>query len=298
MIGRKWIRARGKEVLIGFYAKAQGESHKENNTPCQDATSVSLARDKKTGVAVVADGHGGDKYFRSAKGAELVVNIASRSLLQFLGQRAKNNYITRNKMFSELLKRIESNIIYEWRKKVLEDIQMNPISDNEQIFCVDKKIDTNNEDDLVSIYGTTLIAAVITDKDWFAIQIGDGSCMIITDEGNVEKAIPDDDQLAFGKTTSMCNTDAIDNFRYGFGEKKILGITVATDGVSDSFIPSKYLEFNFNLFKDFVLSDDAKEKLEKFLPELSQKGSRDDVSIAGIFNKAEGKKFISKKKLG
>jgi hypothetical protein len=29
---------------------------------------------------------------------------------------------------------------------------------------------------------------------------------------------------------------------------------------------------------------------------LSQRGSRDDVSIAGIFNKEDGKKFINKKR--
>ena len=283
-------------MFTEFNAKAQGESHKENDTPCQDAAFSGLSCKKDIGLAVVADGHGGEKYFRSKKGADLAVKIASKVIFDFMG---KHRSIFDNKTDEEreeILKGIERKIIFEWGNAVRDDIRGNPFTESEQQLCADKNIDTDNENDLLSIYGTTLIAALVTKSCWFAVQIGDGACVVITKDGNAAIAIPEDERLEFGRTTSLCDADAIDNFRQDFREESILGITVATDGVSDSFIPEKYLEFNVNLLKDFLESENAKQNLENFLPVLSQRGSRDDVSIAGIFNVTEGKRFFDRKR--
>ena len=277
-------------MFIGFHAKAQGESHKENNIPCQDSSSYLLSKNNKFGIAVVADGHGGEKYFRSEKGSKFAVEISIQVLRLFVEQ------LKGEKNVMPHLKQIASNIIFQWRKNILEDIHNNPLNEDEHKLCSEKNIKISNDDDLVSIYGTTLIIAFVTEICIFAIQIGDGTCIVISKDGEAKIAIPEDDRLAFGKTTSLCNPDAIDNFRYIFIREKVLGVTVATDGVSDSFIPEKYLEFNINLMEDFVKSEDAQEKLKNFLPELSKRGSRDDVAIAGIFNKIECKKYIYRKK--
>jgi len=278
----------GRYELTGFCSKAQGESHKEKDIPVQDAAVFSLSKSGKSGIAVVADGHGGEKYFRSAKGSELAVSIAKQTITSFELQ------VRSEKTIAPSLKHLASNIIYQWREKVLEDIQKLPFNDGEIKLCTEKNIDTTNEDDLVSIYGTTLIAAFVTETCWFAVQIGDGVCVSITGDGKAETAIPADERLAFGKTTSLCNTDAIDSFRYNFKKEKVLGITVATDGVADSFIPEKYLDFNKNLMEDFLLTEHAQRNLDTFLPELSRKGSRDDVAIAGLFNIPDCRKFIYK----
>ena len=68
-------------------------------------------------------------------------------------------------------------------------------------------------------------------------------------------------------------------------------MTVATDGIVDSFEPEKYLRFNKELYDNFtVIPDKAGAEMEAFLPGLSERGSRDDVSIAGIF-RMKGKKL-------
>ena len=73
------------------------------------------------------------------------------------------------------------------------------------------------------------------------------------------------------------------------------GITVASDGVTDSFLPEKYIDFNIQLFRNFInYPNQAQQNLQDFLPKLSERGSNDDVSIAGVFNITKGKKIIER----
>ena len=45
----------------------QGESHKSNNKPCQDCAYAESS--DLLSMAIVCDGHGGERYFRSHYGA-------------------------------------------------------------------------------------------------------------------------------------------------------------------------------------------------------------------------------------
>ncbi|MDR2048918.1 MAG: protein phosphatase 2C domain-containing protein, partial [Treponema sp.] len=150
-------------------------------------------------------------------------------------------------------------------------------------------VDPENENDRVRLYGTTLVAAFVYKKGWFVLQIGDGRCVCLDPEG-VPFFPPEleDESLAGGKTTSLCDSDAAGHFRHAFGTETIRGITVASDGVSDSFIPEDYLKLHHRLLDDF--SADAKQAsagLQKSISVWSSKGSRDDVSMAGVFYKPD-----------
>ncbi|MDR2535743.1 MAG: protein phosphatase 2C domain-containing protein [Treponema sp.] len=287
-------------MFTGFKAIAPGFSHKDMSF-CQDAVDVILLGDeKRIGIALVADGHGSKRHFRSDQGAKLAVKVAKEAITQFIEITERKHVVfwdkhTRGnpKKIDETLKQLESNIIYCWREAVLQNIKINPFTKEERSICTENNIDTENENDLVAIYGSTLLGAVITEQFWFAIQIGDGACVVITDQGKAEVGMPEDRRLEFGRTTSLCNTDALESFRYNFGNH-IVGITVASDGVTDSFIPDKYTDFNMQLLKKFVAYPDLAERhLQQFLPKLSERGSNDDVSLAGIFNLAQGKHILN-----
>jgi hypothetical protein len=89
-------------------------------------------------------------------------------------------------------------------------------------------------------------------------------------------------------TTSLCDSDAAGHFRHAFGFEPIRGITAASDGVSDSFIPEDYLKLHRRLLDDFMRNaKQAQEGLQKSIPVWSSKGSRDDVSLAGVFYKKD-----------
>jgi len=285
-------------VLVKFAVKAKGASHIEKGLPCQDAATAlttTLASFNQTiGIACVADGHGGSKYFRSDKGSYLAVLVTKIVLLNFYVTIAKekaaffdskaNSEDGRNKDIQLKLKQLESNIIYNWSNAVLDDLKQNPLSESEVEFCKANNIDIDDPANLLFIYGTTLLAGLVSDNFWFVIQIGDGLCVVIENQEKITVPIEEDERLVFGRTTSLCDRDAIDNFRESYGFTGIQGLTVATDGFSDSFEPEKYLQFNKELYEKFYhLPARAESELQAFLPELSERGSRDDVSIAGIF---------------
>jgi len=278
------------EKLIKFALKAQGVSHIEKDIPCQDSADAILGLNNTTGIACVADGHGSSKYFRSDRGSYFAVSIAMRSLADFYGSVTKkgtaffnrkisNEDIKRIDMQSKL-KQLEANIIYKWRNAVLEDLKNYPLTEVETETCNDNHI---QGDDPV-IYGTTLLAALVSDCLWFVMHIGDGLCVVLENEENAYCPIKGDERLAFGRTTSLCDNDSINNFRESYGYSQIMGLTVATDGMADSFEPDKYLQFNKELYDKFSLFPVRTEaELKEFLPKISERGSRDDISIAGIF---------------
>jgi hypothetical protein len=281
-------------MLVNFSAKAQGKSHCDKNIPCQDAVGSCLGSNNKVGMAFVADGHGGAKYIRSRKGSSIAVSVAMKAFSDFYGTTVKQKkaFFSRNadeeqkkREISDCLKQLEMSIIYQWRNAVKEHIKNQPLTDKEKESCRAGNINSEDDESLIILYGTTLLAALVSDSFWFAIQIGDGLCVTLQKDGTAELPIPTDARLAFGRTTSLCDTEAIENFREGFGLTKIQGITVATDGVADSFAPDKYLQFNRELYEKFkqFSTEKVKEDLKDFLPELSKRGSGDDVAIAGIF---------------
>jgi serine/threonine protein phosphatase PrpC len=285
-------------MLVKFNAKAQGKSHGDKNIPCQDDADSCLGSNNTVGMAFVADGHGGAKYTRSQDGSSIAVRVAEKALSTFYGTIKKQGEAFFNQKAEEEqrdqeiqghLKRLEENIIYQWRNMVKVDIKNRPLTDEEKEICKASNIDSEDDESLVILYGATLLAALVSDSFWFAIQIGDGLCVTLQKDGIAELTakmpIPGDERLAFGRTTSLCDTEAIKNFRESFGLAKIRGITVATDGVVDSFEQDKYLQFNRELYEKFkqYSHEKVKEDLQAFLPELSRRGSGDDVAIAGIF---------------
>ena len=67
-------------MLITMADRCIGSSHIKQNKPLQDYAAATSDRLKSYAYALVADGHGGDKYIRSAKGSELAVRCAVDSI--------------------------------------------------------------------------------------------------------------------------------------------------------------------------------------------------------------------------
>jgi serine/threonine protein phosphatase PrpC len=167
---------------------------------------------------------------------------------------------------------------------VLEHFSKNPLNKVERELCVKLELDDTDDNAQVRFYGTTLLAALLKEDYWFLVQIGDGRCVIIDAQGKAQFPDIDDESLGFGKTTSLCDSKAAENFREIYGETPINGITVATDGVTDSFIPDAYLKFHEKLYADFCRdSKMASDGVEKGISVWAANGSRDDAAIAGIF---------------
>jgi len=271
-------------LFNGFSCSAQGASHIEKQIICQD--SAAHYYNDTFAMAVVSDGHGSEKHFRSDIGSKIAVDISIQTIKEFITR--ENDYI--HTIFSnsdKILKQLASNIIYRWSEKIHQHFNENPLTEEEQTLH-----GTTNSEKITHIYGATLIIAVMTKKFWFALQTGDGACVTITNKNNAEIFIPTDDRLIFNFVTSLCDSDAIGNFRYYFSEinnekNPPLGIIISSDGVVNSFKEDKFLEFNCKTLNLFTTQENASEEIKKFLPLLSKKGSKDDVSIAGIYFKQQ-----------
>jgi serine/threonine protein phosphatase PrpC len=97
-------------MYIAFKAIAQGDSHKEKNLPCQDAVLASAV--PNSGVAIVADGHGSEKHFRSDAGSQTAVNTALYAITDFLKLQDKRKKTMRDAAYiDEQLRQLERYII-------------------------------------------------------------------------------------------------------------------------------------------------------------------------------------------
>jgi len=247
-----------------FSATSTGASHIKTNKPCQDYSLCWTTG--KIAIAALADGHGADVHFRSDRGSRFAAEAAIQCLKEFVLQnkRALPDPAT-------LLSALEKSIIAAWYEKIADDMRGDAI-----------------DGDAFIPYGTTLLAAAATERYWFAIQIGDGKCVVFNADNSITQPVPWDDRCFLCRTTSLCDEDAAGLFRHFYGETLPLAIFLGSDGIDDSF-PVKDNEehlarFYLEVYRNFVKEGLRKgsSQLREMLPLLTQKGSGDDVSIAGI----------------
>jgi len=250
--------------VSAFNASCIGASHIKEERPCQD---YSLCwTDGKSAIAAVADGHGAEVHFRSDRGSRFASEAAIQCLKEFVLQ---NKHALPNPEI--LLSGLEKSIIAAWYEKIADDIRGDAI-----------------DGDSFDPYGTTLLAAAATEHYWFAFQIGDGKCVVIDKDKDVTQPVPWDKRCFLNRTTSLCDEEATRLFRHFYSETLPLAIFLGSDGIDDSF-PIKNNEehlarFYMEVYKNFVKEGLKKgsSQLSEMLPLLTQKGSGDDVSIAGI----------------
>jgi len=252
------------ERLSAFNATCIGASHIKAKKICQD---YSLCwTDGKSAIAAVADGHGADEHYRSDRGSRFAAETALHCIKEFITQKTAPLCEP-----NALINTLEKSIITEWQKIVACDVKANPI-----------------EGDVLAPYGTTLIAAAITPYYWLAIQIGDGKCVVFNKNKEAIQPVPWDERCFLNRTTSLCDEEAVSLFRHYYSETLPTAIFLGSDGIDDSF-PINENEKHLASFYQSVYDNFAKEglkngeiQLRKMLPRLTQKGSGDDVSIAGI----------------
>ncbi len=284
----------------------QGASHKKEGKPLQDYARSSLG--KGYSIFAVADGHGGEKYFRSQIGSERAVSVAENKLEDFWkGFEKLKGCNIGNLSLERTVPNIINGILQSWRYSVRSHFRKKPLEPYELYLCgqlgipwkdVEEALKDDEKKDysfIERLYGTTLIAGIyitpppfpIGGKEalWIAIQIGDGACLAKKAGGDVFFPIPDDDKLGFGMTTSLCSSNAVNEFRYAWGFDRLDYICACTDGVQDSFTPEGLKNFMNDIYHNVQIygADRERQELESFFPRLSEQGSGDDVSFAGVF---------------
>ena len=286
--------------MIGYKAFAvsrRGASHKRKGTECQD---YSLARESNEYVLMtVCDGHGGDDYFRSARGSEFAAkafdecvcsifcNPDMKKALCDLSDSADENALY------EMIHHLVKNVIYAWRVKIKQDVGDvgNPnFSDDEMVRVSDaSKEKYRSGKRIYRAYGTTFIGACMTEKMCFGFHVGDGDLFGRNSKGEFRRMVADDPKCVGNFSTSLCGEDAYLDSRVFFCLKSADDFPVAlfatSDGVIESYASeSSYLNLLEQVFQESSSADpDAFEsEIGDVLDELSDIGSCDDMSLAGI----------------
>ena len=268
----------------------QGYSHIIANKECQDSSCS--WKTKRYAAVIVCDGHGGDKYIRSAIGSAIACEVGKNTINEFMESLHREHFRLNEKNYDGLLSRLELSVIQRWNDEISENYSKNPLSD-------DKRWDTLSDSDKkalerspVKAYGTTFIAAVLAHKYCFILKLGDGNAnLILKDKTVFSPNEITDDNLQFNITTSMCSSDADIMFRHYFcditnsTDNPVSGIILSSDGVINSYRTEEaYNSLIGNIYSAYGEDGEVKAKTElrDVLNILSEKGSVDDLSIAII----------------
>lgn len=288
-------------MIKALNVSCQGEGHKSSDKPCQDY-SYSYTSDDLT-IAIVCDGHGGERYFRSDVGARLCAEVICQCVETFVKdidaslfvgktftQRGVDFHVEEMTATDNAFRQLFSSIIYNWVKQINEHASTIELTEWERTHVTEKYLEgflAGNA--LEKTYGCTLMCYVRTENYWFAFHLGDGKCIAFNEQDVWGEPIPWDDRCFLNKTTSICDSDAINEFRYCFcGDGTYpYAIFLGSDGIDDSFGETEnmvnfYVQLAKMLAKDGY--DNTLSSLTDTLPQLSKIGSKDDMSISCVYD--------------
>lgn len=268
-----------------FACSAQGYNHIKINKVGQDASDDFFWDD--VAIIAVADGHGSDNYIRTDRGSKFAVRAALDAIQAFIVD-ARGCDIDFMENADDCLAQISKNILAKWHTLVEDDVQAHPFRPGEMEKVSEKyKARYASGRYNAKAYGTTLIAICKTDDFWFGIHIGDGKCVEIMPNGEIYEPIPWDKQCEQNITTSICDSNAIEEFRFACNTELPAAIFIGSDGIDDSYASSEELH---ELYRSILLifseygESVGRDEVKNYLPKISRKGSGDDVSIAGLIN--------------
>ncbi len=293
-----------------FDYHCQGESHKATDKVCQDY-SYSHVDDSGLAIAIVCDGHGGKHYFRSDVGARYATEIIAANVRAFVEnidetmlvgqpftqQATVQSDIARQdfrkeKPIDKAFRQLFASIIGQWQQRIEQHAAANPLTEKENTQVEEQyRKEFLSGYKLEKIYGCTLMACVFTPRYWFAFHLGDGKMISFDEEAQWKEPVLWDDNCFLNRTTSICDTDALNEFRYTYqGDGGFpIAVFLGSDGMDDSFGEENNLvNFYVKVAKSLVTNghDATFADIQDSLPVLSKRGSQDDMSVACLYNEA------------
>lgn len=275
-----------------YSTSIRGASHDSSGKPCQDSSSCIACGDYA--VAVVSDGHGGSRYFRSEIGSKRAVKAATDVISSCMGA-GRVDFITGIRQDPHgIMTRLTDAVLTRWTELVQEYDARNPHSEEE------RSLEGQDGDDVLRAYGATLICGVLSDDLAFGFQIGDGELILVNDDSSELMPMPEDPDCFLNRTSSICGSDASSRFRHFVisatvendesdnlrtiraDPRMISSISVCTDGLSTSFNSDESL-MRYCMAIPEVLSSGGERKLKENLELRSRSNTCDDVSLSVVY---------------
>ncbi|MDR0497903.1 MAG: protein phosphatase 2C domain-containing protein [Treponema sp.] len=293
-----------RDNFIVFACSVIGASHVKNNKPCQDDSFGE--KGKRYRFIAVADGHGGEAYFRSDTGSHFAIEAVRRcvfnpAVVDVLNKLSADSDADANeKKREQIILQLKKSIVSKWNSLIAGHITAHPFTEAELAVLPAKNAEEYRAgENIETAYGSTIISVLWTDSFLLTLQIGDGTCVMLNNEAEFSQPVPVDEKCFLNVTTSLCDKNAIDSFRHFYSDKwsvlsdqeKIIrcpqpaAVLIGTDGIDDCFAGAeKLFDFYRVVLSSFTEKDEetAKAELKDYFPRLSEKGSGDDISIGII----------------
>lgn len=285
-------------IQNAFAISIRGASHIESGKPLQDY-SIAIKTDDVS-IAIVCDGHGADKHFRSEVGSKLAAIITEEVLLEFY--ESNKTYEVLNTQFAKKIDCLKLAILTRWQNKIEEYTKENPfkaeeLSKSSSSFALRKQFDISQP------YGTTLLAVLLAKDYYLALMIGDGAIIKITDNFTASSikfsGKEEYNDAPHSLTDSLCGMNAFRKIFTCFEkiqENENLAFAVCSDGLSEAFINDQNLFAKINNYLNYYADEgltNATNPIMEQLNEISRRSAmKDDISIAFAVNNIE--KFASK----
>ena len=266
----------GKMEFV-YNKTAIGYSHINKNIVCQDFSDYYINENVK--VITACDGHGGNLYIRSNRGAE----FASQAVVDVIKQYDEKKL--EELINDNILEKLKLEILCKWNELIEQDYSNEPFSE-EELSCLDEEEMFKLNSNYISAYGTTLNSVIATSNYLICVQIGDGGVYLLGKE-SVELAFPDNDENVANITNSLCGDNAYDNIYIdAFIKDDYIGVVICSDGLLGPY--QTYENFNNSFISPFVnnfqvVTEEAINNANQFIEDLGEKdGIGDDVSVACI----------------
>jgi serine/threonine protein phosphatase PrpC len=225
----------------------EGSAHRRARIPNQDAIRLwNPHGDGQSVIVAVADGHGSAVHFRSATGSALAVE-AAESVLREVDAALRSG----GSIDAERDQWIREQIVSRWRAACLADAESEPFSAAEELRLTG--VSSAPEEkvfDPALAYGSTLLAAMVSDTLLVLVQIGDGDILTVDATGGQFRPFPRDVRHVANLTTSLCLGTAVDDIRVAAIPLGAVStepgapvlVLLSTDGYVNSFVSADAFE--------------------------------------------------------
>lgn len=275
-----------------FGASIQGAAHRRSGASNQDAIDwqATYGNEQPLLVLALADGHGSAHFVRSEIGAAIAVRVA-RALLRDLGEETnRTGDVSAGKRFVD--QHLATLLVRGWRNLVAQHWATTPLSASE-LARLDAPLPARLDADPYRLYGSTLVAALVTTGFILYVQLGDGDVVTVDLAGQVARPpLPVDSALFANATSSLCMENAAHSVRTYFqptGARLPALILLATDGYANSFASEKDFLLAAHDYLAIVRAAGRnaqaalRRDLEEWLHATSAQGSGDDISVGIIY---------------
>ncbi|PEQ95195.1 hypothetical protein CN481_04880 [Bacillus sp. AFS006103] len=260
-------------TVYGHYniASVQGASHVKHTVPCQDAYAfLNDGGSDLPFVMAVADGHGDKRYDMSQYGSELAAKVAVKLVRRVYEQLKESSTL----LFRTFRDDFPKHVIREWRDEVLK-------------HAIEYGLDTENQSEIYTRYGTTLLVALVTKDEILFGQLGDGDVVLVEENGGCTRPFQPDNDLLGSATYSLSSTEASRFWRAARMDypTQTQFLALCTDGLSNCFEDEhNFQQFMSSLYTVLKESGPISEyySLANILFDYSMRGSGDDMTLATI----------------